>query len=552
MSTSGAGDSVARAAITDAARRLGHDDPFAVVDDLVGVDVGGLRAWSGLTSNARQSLSDGTGRLTDALGPMAAGWSNPAPQRVIHRQREAGLAARDVLGRQVDAAQDVIGTLESTRLSAQAEVTGAEARILATGWPPGADLLGWAAGNGALPVVSATIGGLADAVIRLRSRNDAALESLTTTLRTDPAEAVDTLLADMHATNLEVALPAGPGLDPPAEIDRANLDHLAADLQSSDLSVQFAALGVQAALDKARAEGGQAQLLVYESASSTSQGRAAISIGDITWADNVVTKAPGVSSAPATMSDGIGTAVGLRDRAEELDPSARTAVVAWYGYNTPLGAVGGSPMTPLADVANVAAATSDVNARVGGVQLVEDLKNFRALAPQDARFVGIGFSMGSTVVSAAGAHGADFDDLVMLGSPGASIDVGSAADYPGTVPEHVWVGSYDQDPITTGVTDNLAGALNGLRLNRYQPTAFGPDPADADFGARVLDVQSNVPDPSVDVGGLLGWVVNPLANKVVDLSAHHSEDNYLSGASLDAVASIVVGHYDDVPVRPGR
>ncbi len=54
------------------------------------------------------------------------------------------------------------------------------------------------------------------------------------------------------------------------------------------------------------------------------------------------------------------------------------------------------------------------------------------------------------------------------------------------------------------------------------------------------------------LGGPFGWLVDGLTNDVVDLSAHHREDNYLSGASLDAVASIVVGRYDDVPLRPGR
>ena len=40
--------------------------------------------------------------------------------------------------------------------------------------------------------------------------------------------------------------------------------------------------------------------MVYESASSTRQGRAAISMGDITTADNVVTLAPGVSLLDAS------------------------------------------------------------------------------------------------------------------------------------------------------------------------------------------------------------------------------------------------------------
>lgn len=557
MSAPGGGP-VAAAAITDAALRLGLEDPIALANELTGVDVGALRDWSGLTSTVRQCLWDGAGRLGEAIPALSGGWSNPAPRQSAERHRQAGLAARDVLGRQIDTALDVIATLESSRVSAQAEIARAESRILATGWPPGQDLLLWAAGAGQLPAMAAAIGGLSDALRELRSRNDATLESLATALQVDPAEPVDRLAASLPSPPADPAaspnpIPGRRGSAGSANLDRINLDRLSADLQSSDVSVRYAAQGVQIALDRARAEGGQAQLLVYESATGTSQGRAAISVGDITRADNVVALAPGVSSAPASMSDGIGDALALRDRAEDLDPGERTAVISWYGYDAPLAvAGGGSPMTPDDALANVAAAGNDLYARAGGAQLVQDLKSFRAWAPDDARFIGVGFSMGSTTVSAAAARGAGFDDLVMLGSPGASVDVDSAADYPGLSPRHVWVASYDQDPITSAVTDELAGVLNGVGLNPLQRTPFGPDPADADFGAQVLDVTSNVQDPSVHLGGPFGWLVDGLTNDVVDLSAHHREDNYLSGASLDAVASIVVGRYDDVPLRPGR
>ena len=160
--------------------------------------------------------------------------------------------------------------------------------------------------------------------------------------------------------------------------------------------------------------------------------------------------------------------------------------------------------------------------------------------------------MGSTAVSAAAARGAGFDDLVLLGSPGAGIEVDSAADYPDLAPEHVWVAALDQDPITTDITDDITGVLNGLGLNPLQPTPFGPDPADGDFGAQVLDVPSNAPDISVQIGGPFGALTDALANEVIDLRLHHQQANYLSGPALDAVAAIVVGDYDAVPIRPGR
>ncbi|HOZ57242.1 MAG TPA: hypothetical protein PKY70_03580, partial [Nakamurella multipartita] len=294
----GSGGSLARLAIADTARRLGHADPVALVDELAEVDVRGLRAWHELSAAAGQSLSTGADRLGRAVSAVAQAWSSPVPRASVDLHRQAAREAHEVIGRQLDVALDTIGTLESTRISASAELDRAEDRIVGTGWPPSEDLLTWATTTGCLPTVAATIGGLAQTVQQLGRRNDAALEALTAALREDPSAPVDTLRAIMPA--------AFPGASPPREparapVDQDNLDRLAVDLRSSDISVLIAARGVQAALDQARTAGGNAQLLVYESASSSSQGRAAISIGDITTADNVAALAPGVGSSPTSM-----------------------------------------------------------------------------------------------------------------------------------------------------------------------------------------------------------------------------------------------------------
>ncbi len=546
-------DPAARRAISDAATRLGHDDPVSGADELVAVDVGALRAWCTLTGTARHALSAGSDVLAEALPLLGGGWSSPAPRQAVERQRRAGLSARDVLGRQIDAAREVVGVLESARTSAHAALARAVTRIRGTGWPPGEDLLTWACTNGRLAEVTEAVGGLSDTVRDLRGRNDGMLQTLADALRADPAEPVDLATAALP-TAAGGAAGTVPGVAAdgvgPERIDQQNLDRLAADLASADITVVAAAMGVRAALDLA---GPDAQLLIYESAGATSQGRAAIGIGDITTADTVVTMAPGVSSSLTDMSDGIVGLESLRTRTSELAPHENTAVIAWYGYEVPLAAFGGSPMAPLSMVENTAAAVNDLHARAGGQLLVDDLATFRAWAPDDARFVGMGFSMGSTTVSAAAARGAGFDDLVLLGSPGAGIDVRSAADYPGLTPEHVWVAAHDDDPITTRITDTLASVFSeGLLPNPLQPSPFGPDPADADFGARLLDVPSNAPDFDIRFGGMFGPLISSVGNTFADLRLHHQEANYLSGPSLDAVASIVVGNYDDVPLRHGR
>lgn len=544
--------SLARSAITTAARQLGHDDPVATVDALVAVDVDALRGWRDAAADVRRSLADGSDRLGSALPVTAQAWSAVAPREAVRRHQEAALAARDTVDRHLAAAQDAIGTLESTRSSAQGELARAEDALRSTGWPPGEDLMAWASTNGRLPAVGAVVGDLADSVRRLARRNDAGLQALVAALATDPAEPVDALTTIMPAAFPGVA--ATPAAPPVLPVEQANLHRLASDLQSDDEAVRGAAEGVQAALERARTDGRTAQLLVYETAGPTSQGRAAISVGDITTADAVVTMAPGVSSSLVEMGDGVHDAITLADRTAQLEPTQRTAVVAWYGYEAPLAVDGGTPMTAISTLANVTAAGVDVYARVGARQLVDDLAGFRALAPPDARFVGYGHSMGSTVVSAAAANAAGFDDLILVGSPGASVEVGSAEDYPGLDPKHVWVVSFDNDPITTGVTDALAGGIfapvPGIRL--IQPTPYGPDPAAAEFGASVVDVESNAPDITFHLGGPLGGLTDGIANDIVALRLHHNGGNYLAGASLDAVAAVTAGQYDKVPLRPGR
>jgi pimeloyl-ACP methyl ester carboxylesterase len=221
-----------------------------------------------------------------------------------------------------------------------------------------------------------------------------------------------------------------------------------------------------------------------------------------------------------SMADGIGDAARLQAEAQRQSPDDSTAVVAWYGYDIPLSATAGAPVGPLGTLGNATAALDDRNARAGGQLLAADIERFRQWAPSDARFVAMGFSMGSTVVSAAAAGGAEIDDLVMMGSPGAS------------------VGSIGRMPT--------------------QPTPFGPDPTSAEFGAQVIDVPSNVPDVSVSMsipgpaGLLTGLFGSSLANEVADLAGQHSQANYLTGPSLEAAASVLVGHYGDVPVKAGR
>jgi hypothetical protein len=551
-------------AIGHAAVAMGLPDPMVVADEILQVEVDALQEWFTLAARIRVLLWQGAERIADAIPVLAAGWSRPEPHAAIGRQREAGLAGRDILSRQVDAADEAVATLRQSRVLADSELSAAGSAALGLGWNPPEDLLGWAIGHQALGPVAGIVGTLHQRLNDLLARNTDALNALAMTLRSDPGDPIEQLAAPRPTTAVGSMIPVDPAPGTAAApvgntgIDADNVSRLTADLQSTDIAVLAMALGVQQGLQEAARQGGVAQLLVYESASSTSQGRAAISVGDVTTADNVAVFAPGVSSAPLTIAQGIAGASDIRDESQRQAPGDRTAVVAWYGYDIPLSAIGGVPQTPFATTKNLAAALDDGAARDGGALLVNDLALFRQWAPDTARFIGMGFSMGSTTVSAAAAQGAEFDDLILLGSPGASTQVETAGDYPGMSAEHVHALSYDNDPITTAETDLLAGGANIVPRLTMSDQPFGPDPADRDFGAQVIDTTSNNPDLSISVntgvvgGFLTDALASTLAGDVGDLMIHHQESNYLSGRSLQAVASVVNGRYSEVPIKPGR
>ncbi len=563
------------AAISVAANQLGVPDPVALEDELTSVAVDALVQWFHLADAAARALSGGGDQLGDVLGSLAAGWSSPEPRALVLRQWEAARAGRRVICDQLNAVEVACVILRQTRLLAGGRVAQADSALRQTGWPTGAELLPWAAANGQLPSVTAVVTAASEDLATLRHRNEAALHELAAALRHDPRQSAQDLMPigagggplppaaglPHQQTSPASGSPIGAGSRVPpvsqmAAVEDANNQRLTADLHSSDIATSLMALGITHALAQAREHGSNPHLLVYESANSGSQGRAAIGVGDLTTADNVAVVVPGIANAPFDMAAGVSDAVALRTESERQAPDAATAVIAWYGYDIPLSSIAGVPVAPLVAIGNAAAATNDSNARFGGLTLNADMAALRRLAPANARWVPVGFSMGSTTVSAAAAQGGAMDDLVLLGSPGAGQDVTTAEDYRAVTPEHTFVTAFDQDPVTRGETDVLA-ALGGTAVRLWpQHAPFGPDPATRSFGAQVVDVESNEPDVDVDVSSgffdPLGALQSALGNEVVDLAAHHQQGNYLGGRSLEAVAAVVIGHYGDVPIKPGR
>ncbi len=549
-------------ALSQTAILHGLPDPLPMADELLAIESERLADWFTVARRTTVWLWQGADLLSEAVPALSAGWSSLAPRAAIAALREAGLASRRVIVEQVDAADLTCSTLAQVRRHVDAALDAAQAAVAGLG--PAVVGTPWSAGASPdpQPELLRILAELTGRLDELRTRASDALRSLALALRTDPRDRIEALPADSPTANPGPSGPAPTSSTAgPVPVDAGNLQRLERDLQSPDDVTRQMAQGVSASLAQAKAAGGVAQLLVYESANSGSQGRAAVGIGDIGTADNVATLVPGVASAPAAMSGGLQDAAALRAEAMRQSPGESTAVVAWYGYDIPMSYVSGVDTDALADVASTLDILNDDNARDGGAQLAQDIDRFRQWAPADARFTALGFSMGSTTVSAAAARGARLDDVVLMGSPGASAGVPTADSYPNLPADHTYVVAFDQDPVTQTRMDLGAVAagtlLSGPWIGPPRLEPFGVDPALADFGAQVIDANSNVPDLTVSVSlpGPIGMFAGPVTSAVanqVQAFSHHSETNYLSGSSKQAAAAVVLGQYTDVPVKPGR
>jgi hypothetical protein len=285
--------------------------------------------------------------------------------------------------------------------------------------------------------------------------------------------------------------------------------------------------------------GGTAQLVVYDPTAFAGQGRAAIAVGDLTTATNVAVVVPGITTSPSAMSGGVDLAADLRTEAERQDPGARTAVVAWYGYDIPVSWTKDPGPAIGTDVRDTVAAGSAANAATGAPLLAADLTSIKGMAQTSARVTVLGFSMGSTTVSEAAKFPVPVDSMVLLGSPGAGWDTVTAAGYASIPATGVYSLSYDQDPVTLPITDRLAS--EALRM----ADPYGVDPAAEAFGGNHIDARTNVP---ISTGtGLLASL-----GRVLGDPRHHNMKNYMEGSALAAEGAIVVGRGAAVPVKRGR
>lgn len=513
-------------------------DPGVPAARLADIDVGALQraaSWlAGLAAAMAGAASDGA----PAVAQVARGWSNPNPALGVTRllscaQQTAALVHAHSFA--LDAARVVVQDEQS---NAQYDVAIAVTEMNDI-WttPTLGKIAGAVVGVGQVADAARVLAvnqRLTDSLTARLHRAEVAIAALLQQLSVDPTEGPDGLRAGPAAL-----LPPDPINNPARRTDAGNRAALAADLHSGDPRRMRFALSIRESLQHADRTGAPAQLAVYDSTAFHGQGRAAIAVGDLTTATNVAVVVPGITNSPSAMSGGIDLAADLRSEAARQDPGEQTAVVAWYGYDMPASWTKDPGPTISTDIHDTVAMGSAVNAESGAPVLAADLTAIKAMAQTSARVTVVGFSMGATTVSEAAEFDLPVDSIVLLGSPGAGWDTTTAAGY-GSVPASgVYSLSYDQDPVTLPITDQLAAGALG------NPDPYGVDPAAEAFGGNHIDAPTNEPINS-------GTGLVPNVERILGDPAHHSMKNYMQGPALAAEAAIVIGRGRSVPVKRGR
>ncbi len=515
---------------------LGSPDLRMLIGRLAALRPEQLRESASRTAQIARGLASACNAGRPAGGELARGWSASAPRERISRLLITAEQTASMLLGQSSAMDATCSIMERAASGAQLDIGLAVAEIGVARQNSSAFSF---AGLVGAPVADAIhlqgiVRRLHDALNARIQAVDLAVAALQSALVGDPTAGPDDLRAGADAL-----LPPDPVLNPAHRIDQRNRAALAADLRCGDPARMRFAISMLGSLQQAGDRSIAAQLLVYDPTAFGGQGRAAVSVGDLTTATNVAIVVPGIANSPSSMSGGLELAADLHDEAVRQDPAEGTAVIAWYGYDIPLSFTKDPTRTLAGDVRDTLAAGSAATASASAPQLAVDLATFKSMAQISSRITVLGFSMGSTTVSEAARYNLPVDSLVLMGSPGAGWDARTASGYRNVPASNVYVLSYDEDPVTLPVTDILASRTLGI------PDPFGPDPASKSFGANDIDAGTNV--PPIGGSGLLPTVLRAGGDP-----RHHSMRNYMQGRALAAEASVVVGRRDVVPIKPGR
>ncbi|MFI7102888.1 alpha/beta hydrolase [Streptomyces sp. NPDC050161] len=258
---------------------------------------------------------------------------------------------------------------------------------------------------------------------------------------------------------------------PSADRDEANRKTVDLQLAEYDMKKQNGELGIhdqrqydglrklQNALDKADGGGGDGKRLYVLGIDTQRDGRAVVAQGNPDTARNVAVQVPGTDNDLTNVDEQI-ERVGRLQKASDDKGGESTAVVSWLGYDAP------ETDASMVTTGRADAGAGDLRSFTHGLRESHD--------GERSHMTVLGHSYGSTVVGDAASHdsGLDADDVVVVGSPGMTVD--HAKDLQMN-PDHVWAGWAKDDVVSTIASDKT----------------LGENPADKEFGGKVFDVDTS-------------------------------------------------------------
>ena len=230
-------------------------------------------------------------------------------------------------------------------------------------------------------------------------------------------------------------------------------------------------------------------------------GRAIVSDGNPDTAENVVTMIPGTNTTMKSITGQMDYAGSVAAEADRRGDEGATAVISWIGYDAP------EDKEAVSDN-SAENATADLSTFQDGLRATHE-----GTTPSHNSV--IGHSYGSTVLghTATSEHGLDADELILVGSPGTSVD---NAHELGFAPENVHS--------TTAENDHI---------NAWWVAVHGQDPTSEEFGATTFD--SN-PGPATG-----GYFFGD-AHKQDEYFKEIYEDEELDHDPLTHIGGIIVGN----------
>lgn len=208
-------------------------------------------------------------------------------------------------------------------------------------------------------------------------------------------------------------------------------------------------------------KGKELYLLGYD---SKDDGRAIIAKGNPDTAAHTGILVPGTNTDMTSVPGQLERIDRLQNAANKQSDGESVAMITWLGYDAPeakptdFDSVGGT--------GRAEDAAPDLRQFVAGTHASHD--------GSPSHTTVIGHSYGSTVVGAAasGGSGLGADDVVVVGSPGMTVDHASDLQMD---PEHVWIGGADDDAV----------------INHAADLTLGPDPMWWEFGGNNIEVDTH-------------------------------------------------------------